>query len=85
LTLGAGQRREIILFMTREALAKFESSNGYNLGVDAEVAVVSKGAGTGYDSENLQKPVLAFVFGEKGLTGDVSLKGSKIKRIDHSS
>src|SRR3984885_5621023 len=34
LTLGAGQRSEVILFMTRRALAKFEGSDGYNLGVD---------------------------------------------------
>jgi lipid-binding SYLF domain-containing protein len=85
LTLGAGQRSEILLFMTREALAKFEASNGYNLGVDAEIAVVSKGSGTGYDTENMKQPILAFVFGEKGLIGDVSLKGSKIKKIDPSS
>ncbi|HEV7610668.1 MAG TPA: lipid-binding SYLF domain-containing protein [Steroidobacteraceae bacterium] len=84
LTLGAGQRSEILLFMTREALAKFEASNGYNLGMDAEVAVISKGAGTEYDSEDMKKPILAFVFGEKGLIGDVSLKGSKIKRIEPS-
>lgn len=81
LTLGAGQRSEILLFMTKEALLKFESSNGYNVGVDTEVAVVSKGAGGGYDSETLQKPILGFVFDEKGLIGDLSLKGSKIKKI----
>lgn len=81
LTLGAGQRSEILLFMTREALSKFEASNGYNLGVDAQVAVVSKGAGAEYDSETLKKPILGFVFDEKGLIGDISLKGSKIKKI----
>jgi lipid-binding SYLF domain-containing protein len=81
LTLGAGQRTEIILFMTQESLGKFEASHGYNLGVDAQVAVVSKGAGGNYDSETLKKPILGFVFDEKGLIGDISLKGTKIKRI----
>jgi lipid-binding SYLF domain-containing protein len=81
LTLGAGQRTEIILFMTQESLSKFEGSKGYNLGVDAQVAVVSKGAGGNYDSETLKKPILGFVFDEKGLIGDISLKGTKIKRI----
>jgi lipid-binding SYLF domain-containing protein len=81
LTLGAGQRTEIILFMTQEALSKFEASHGYDLGVDAQVAVVSKGAGGNYDSETLKKPILGFVFDEKGLIGDISFKGSKIKRI----
>lgn len=81
LTLGAGQRSEILLFMTREALAKFEDSKGYNVGVDAQVAVVSKGAGGDYDSETLKKPILGFILDEKGLIGDISLKGTKIKHI----
>jgi len=85
LTLGAGQRTEILLFMTREALAKFEASKGYDLGVDAQIAVISKGAGGSYDSESLKKPILGFVFDEKGLIGDISLKGSKIKRIKHDA
>jgi lipid-binding SYLF domain-containing protein len=81
LTLGAGQRSEILLFMTQEALAKFEGSKGYNVGVDAQVAVVSKGAGGNYDSETLKKPILGFILDEKGLIGDISLKGTKIKQI----
>jgi lipid-binding SYLF domain-containing protein len=82
LTLGAGQRSEVLLFMTREALAKFEASHTWNVGVDAQVALVSQGAGGAYDSETLKKPILGFVFDEKGLIGDLSLKGSKIKQIE---
>jgi lipid-binding SYLF domain-containing protein len=82
LTLGAGQRSEVLLFMTREALAKFEASHTWNVGVDAQVALVSQGAGGEYDSETLKKPILGFVFDEKGLIGDLSLKGSKIKKIE---
>jgi lipid-binding SYLF domain-containing protein len=82
LTLGAGQRSEILLFMTREALEKFEVSDSFNVGVDAQVAVVSEGAGGGYDTETMKKPILGFVFDEKGLIGDLSLKGSKIKKIE---
>jgi lipid-binding SYLF domain-containing protein len=70
------------LFMTREALNKFEASNSFNVGVDAQVAVVSQGAGGGYDTETMKKPILGFVFDEKGLIGDLSLKGSKIKKIE---
>ena len=82
LTLGAGQRSEVLLFMTREALEKFEASHTFKVGVDAQVAVVSQGAGGAYDSETLRKPILGFVFDEKGLIGDLSLKGSKIKQIE---
>ena len=68
--------------MTREALAKFEASHTFSVGVDAQVAMVSQGAGGAYDTETLKKPILGFVFDEKGLIGDLSLKGSKIKQIE---
>jgi lipid-binding SYLF domain-containing protein len=42
---------------------------------------MKKGAGGTYDTESLKKPVLVFVFGEKGLMGDVSLEGGKISKI----
>ena len=82
LTLGAGQRSEVLLFMTHDALEKFEASHTWNVGVDAQVALVSQGAGGQYDTDTLGKPILGFVFDEKGLIGDLSLKGSKIKRIE---
>ena len=82
LTLGAGQRSEVLLFMTHDALTNFEASHTWNVGVDAQVALVSQGAGGAYDTETLKKPILGFVFDEKGLIGDLSLKGSKIKQIE---
>jgi hypothetical protein len=30
----------------------------------------------------MQKPILGFVYDEKGLIGDLSLKGSKITKIE---
>jgi lipid-binding SYLF domain-containing protein len=44
--------------------------------------VIDKGAGGTYDTQTLQRPILGFVFGEKGLIGDVSLEGSKITKIE---
>jgi len=82
LTLGAAKRREIIVFTSQEALDKFVASNGWSVGADAGVAVLSKGAGRDYDTETLQKPIVGFVFGEKGLIGDLSLDGSKINKLD---
>jgi lipid-binding SYLF domain-containing protein len=82
LTLGAAKRREIIVFTTQEALDKFVASKGWSVGADAGVAVMSKGAGADYDTETLQKPIVGFVFGEKGLIGDLSLDGSKINKLD---
>ena len=82
LTLGVAKHSEIILFMTQAALDKFTNSKGWSIGADTGVALVKTGAGGKYDSETLKKPILAFVFGEKGLIADISLEGSKINSID---
>jgi lipid-binding SYLF domain-containing protein len=81
LTLGVSQHSQVILFNTAEARDKFLKSSNWSIGADASVAVVKTGAGGTYDSETLKKPVLAFVFGEKGLMGDASLQGAKISKI----
>ena len=82
LTLGVASRSEIVMFMTQETLDKFKNSEGWKIGVDAGVAIVSLGAGGQYDTKTLQQPILGFVFGEKGLIGDLSLEGSKISKMD---
>lgn len=81
LTLGVAQHSEIILFMTQAALDKFTSSKGWSIGADTGVALVKTGAGGKYDTETMKKPILAFVFGEKGLIADISLEGTKINSI----
>jgi lipid-binding SYLF domain-containing protein len=82
-TLGVAGRSELILFMTQEAREKFERSKGWTIGADVGVAIASKGAGGQYDTQTLQKPILAFVLNEHGLMGDVSLQGEKVTRVGH--
>ena len=82
LTLGLAKHKEVILFMTQEGLDKFMSGHGWTIGADTNVAVLSKGAGGDYDTKTLQRPILGFIFGEKGLIGDVSLEGSKVTKLD---
>jgi lipid-binding SYLF domain-containing protein len=82
LTVGAAKRSEIIVFTTQAALDKFISSKGWSVGADAGVAVITKGAGGDYDTQTLAKPVIGFVFGEKGLIADLSFEGSKINKLD---
>ena len=81
LTFGVSRHSEVILFQTPQARDKFVSGKDWSIGADASVAVVKKGAGGNYDNETLSKPVLAFVFAEKGLMGDASLAGAKISKI----
>ena len=81
LTLGVARHSNVILFNTPAARDKFVNSHDWSIGADTSVAVVKKGAGGTYDTETLKKPVLSFVFGEKGLMGDASLQGAKISKI----
>jgi lipid-binding SYLF domain-containing protein len=80
-TLGVAHRSEVILFMTDAARDHFMNSRDWSVGADAGVALVTKGAGGEYDSETLRKPVLAFVFGEKGLIADASIEGAKVSKL----
>jgi lipid-binding SYLF domain-containing protein len=82
LTLGFAKHDEIIMFMTQEALDKFTGTKGWAVGADTGIAVMSKGAGGDYDTKTLQRPILGFVFAEKGLIADVSLDGSKITQLN---
>jgi lipid-binding SYLF domain-containing protein len=80
-TLGVGTHTEMIMFMTKEALDKFTNSDGWSVGADTAIAVVTQGAGGEYDSQTLGKPILGFIFSQKGLIGDLSFEGAKISKI----
>ena len=81
-TLGLAKHSEIIMFMTQDSLDKFMSSSGWSVGADAGITVVSTGASGTYDTQTQQKPILGFVFAEKGLIADLSFEGSKISKIN---
>jgi lipid-binding SYLF domain-containing protein len=80
-TLGAARHSEVIVFKTAEARDKFISKKDWTIGADLGVAVAKTGAGRDYDTETLQKPVVAFVFDEKGLIADASIEGAKLTRL----
>ncbi|MEO8314253.1 MAG: lipid-binding SYLF domain-containing protein [Pseudomonadota bacterium] len=81
LTAGIGRHSEIIMFMTKDSLDKFIQSKGWSIGADAGITVVKQGDSSEYGSMTQQKPILGFLFAEKGLLGDLSLEGSKITKI----
>src|SRR5215469_995534 len=81
LTLGLSHHSQVILLNTPEARDKFVNGGNWSVGADASVAVMKKGASGSYDTQSLSKPVMVFVFGERGLMGDASLGGAKISKI----
>jgi len=84
LQIGAQSKDIIIAFMTDEALKSFRASDGWEAGVDGNVALLKVGAGERIDSHTLKDPIVGFVFGVKGLMADVSVKGSKFNKLDKS-
>ena len=80
--LGAQARTEIILLMTENALSKFRNSEGWKAGVDGSVALVTLGAGGSIDTETAKKPIIGFIFSNKGLMYNLTFEGSKITKID---
>jgi len=81
LTAGVAQHSEIIMFMTKESLANFKATKGWSIGADAGITVVAGGASGAYDSKIVDKPILGFIYGEKGLIADLSFEGEKISQI----
>lgn len=80
--LGIQTRTEIVLFMTQDALDRFRSGNGWQAGIDGSIAIVTFGAGNSIDTNNMQEPIIGFIFDDKGLMFDLSLKGSKYWKIE---
>lgn len=75
---GVQQKSVVLLFMTPQSLDRFRRSKGWKAGVDASVAIATLGAGDQLDTETARKPVIAFVFSNKGLMYNLTLEGSRI-------
>lgn len=81
LQLGAQARSQIVLFMNDKVLAKFRGSQGWKAGVDGSVALATLGAGGAIDTETVRKPIIGFIFSNKGLMYNLTFEGSKITRV----
>jgi len=79
--IGAQSKNIIIIFMDETALTKFRDGLGWRAGVDGSVALIDQGAGSSVDTNNLQHPIVGFVFGLKGLMVNLSLEGSKFTKL----
>jgi lipid-binding SYLF domain-containing protein len=82
LLAGAQSQAVFILFMTDDALSRFENSAGWTAGVDASVAMASLGADARVTTQTAQQPVIGFVLTNGGLMGSLSLNGNRITRLN---
>lgn len=81
LQAGAQSKAVVILFMTRDALNKFQNSRGWTAGVDASVALLKVGATGEIDTSTATHPVEAMVLTNAGLMANLSIEGTKISSI----
>jgi lipid-binding SYLF domain-containing protein len=79
--LGAQARSLIILFMTEQAFADFGRTDGWKVGVDGSVALITVGVGGSIDTDRIRNPIVGVIFDNKGLMYNLTLEGSKISRI----
>lgn len=78
---GAQVYAVIIAFVSDDSLKNFIRSNGWEAGVDGSVAVYDWGKGKDISSISYEKPIIAFIYDQKGLMASASIKGTKFQRI----
>jgi len=79
--LGAQAKSIILVFTKEDALKAFRNSDGWKAGVDGSVALISLGMGDSLDTTNVKDPIVAFIFGQKGLMYNLTLEGSKFSKL----
>ncbi len=82
LSLGGEKKSIVFAFMTDDALKNFREGSGWTIGGEGSLAVLTVGAGYENSIATANKPIIAFVFGEKGLMYDLSLNGAKVTKIN---
>ena len=78
---GAQEHSMLIAFISETSLNNFIKSNGWEAGVDGSIAVAEWGASKDISSLSFEKPIIGFIYGEKGLMAGVSIAGTKFQRI----
>ncbi|VVE50712.1 lipoprotein [Pandoraea aquatica] len=81
LQIGAQSKAVIFLFMTQDALDKFQRTDGWTAGADASVAVVKIGANGAVDLNTATSPVEVIVMTNAGLMANLNIEGTKVTKL----
>lgn len=82
LLAGAQSQAVFILFMTPQALDAFQKSNGWTVGTDASVSMLTVGANAAINTATANQSVIGFVMTNSGLMGNVSLNGNRVTPLN---
>jgi len=82
LQAGAQSTAVFLLFMTQDALQRFRDSNGWTIGADASVTLLTVGATAEMTTATAQQPVIGYVLSNRGLMAGISLNGARITDLN---
>ncbi len=83
LQIGAQSKAVFLMFMTQDALDKFQANDkGWTAGVDGSVAVAKTGANGTIDTATTDAPIIGFVLTNSGLMANLSFEGTKVSKLD---
>jgi lipid-binding SYLF domain-containing protein len=81
LQAGAQKFGYALFFMSDDALAYVNKTDGWELGVGPTIVVLETGAATSKSTTTLKSDVYASFFSQKGIMGGLGLQGTKVTRI----
>lgn len=79
--IGVQKHTVLIAFLSEASLNNFIKSDGWEAGVDGSITVSDWGKSKDITSMSYEKPIIAFIYGEKGLMAGVSIEGTKFQRV----
>lgn len=71
----------VFIFFTEKALNEFRDSQGWTIGAETGITLVTAGAGISVDTLKNQNAVAGFAFGKEGLMAGWSGKGTKFTPV----
>ena len=80
-TIGAQVAGLAMFFMTDEARAALDATNGWEIGTGPTVVALDQGLQVNITSTTLTETVYAISFSQQGLMASLAINGSKITRI----
>ena len=81
LLIGVQKTNLVLVFRQDVALKKFRAGTGWKARVDGSVAFIDAGMGKSLDTMNFRDPVVAFLFGQKGLMASAAIEGGKFTKL----
>jgi len=81
LQAGAQRYSMLIAFVTPESLKSFYKSDGWETGLEGSITIAQWGANKDMSSISFEKPIIAFIYNERGIMASINLSGTKFERI----